>query len=97
MQQTVLATAARSSMCHTSRDTQAGEYTVNITTAATQSTSTSNNGTVGENETLTITDGDNIAEVDLTTDMTLSGYQECHKFGNVKSIYGDVDWRCSAL
>jgi len=56
-----------------SRDTQAGEYTVNITTAATQSTSTSDNGTVGENETLTITDGDKVAEIDLTTDMTLSG------------------------
>ena len=54
------------------RDTQAGEYTVNITTAATQSTSTSNSGTVGENETLTITDGDKVAEIDLTTDMTLS-------------------------
>jgi flagellar hook-associated protein 2 len=56
-----------------SRDTQAGEYTVNITTAATQSTSTSDNGTVGENETLTITDGDKVAEIDLTTGMTLSG------------------------
>ena len=56
---------------HTTRDTEAGEYTVNITTAATQSTSTSNNGTVGENETLTITDGDKVAEIDLTTDMTL--------------------------
>jgi flagellar hook-associated protein 2 len=56
-----------------SRDTQAGEYTVNITTAATQSTSTSNNGTVGENETLTIADGDKVAEIDLTTDMTFSG------------------------
>ena len=56
-----------------SRDTQAGEYTVNITTAATQSTATSNNGTVGENETLTIADGDKVAEIDLTTDMTLSG------------------------
>jgi flagellar hook-associated protein 2 len=55
------------------RDTEAGEYTVNITTAATQSTSTSDNGTVGENETLTITDGDKVAEIDLTTDMTLSG------------------------
>ena len=56
-----------------SKDTEAGEYTVNITTAATQSTSTSINGTVGENETLTITDGDKVAEVVLTTDMTLSG------------------------
>jgi len=56
-----------------SRDTEASEYTVNITTAATQSTSTSDNGTVGEDETLTITDGDKVAEIDLTTDMTLSG------------------------
>jgi flagellar hook-associated protein 2 len=55
-----------------SRDTQAGEYTVNITTAATQSTSTSDSGTVGENETLTITDGDEVAEIDLTTSMTLT-------------------------
>ncbi|HYW96208.1 MAG TPA: flagellar filament capping protein FliD, partial [Bacteroidales bacterium] len=55
-----------------SRDTQTGEYKVNITTAATQSTSTSNNGTVGENETLTITDGDKVAEIALTTDMTLT-------------------------
>ena len=55
-----------------SRDTQAGEYTVNITTAATQSTSTSNNGTVGENETLTITDDDKVADIALTTGMTLS-------------------------
>ena len=54
------------------RDTAAGEYTVHITTAATQSNSTSNNGTVGENETLTITDGDKVAEIALTTDMTLS-------------------------
>jgi len=56
-----------------SRDTEAAEYTVNITTAAIQSTSTSDNGTVGEDETLTITDGDKVAEIDLTTDMTLSG------------------------
>jgi len=55
-----------------SRDSEAGEYTVNITTAATQSSSTSDNGTVGENETLTITDDDRVAEIALTTDMTLS-------------------------
>jgi flagellar hook-associated protein 2 len=55
-----------------SDDTQAGEYTVHITTAATQSSSTSNNGAVGENETLTITDDDKVAEIDLTTDMTLN-------------------------
>ena len=58
---------------NSTRDTAAGEYTVHITTAATQSTSTSNNGTVGEDETLTITDGDSVAEIALTTDMTLDG------------------------
>ena len=55
-----------------SSDTNSGEYAVHITTAATQSTSTSDNGTVGENETLTITDADKTARIDLTTDMTLS-------------------------
>jgi flagellar hook-associated protein 2 len=55
-----------------SRDTNSGEYAVYITTAATQSTSTSNNGTVGENETLTITDGYKTAQIDLTTSMTLN-------------------------
>ena len=56
-----------------SRDTKAGEYTVHITTAPTQSSSTSNNGIVGENETLTITDNDKTAQIDLTTGMSLSG------------------------
>ena len=55
-----------------SSDTEAGEYTVHITTAATQSTSTSNNGTVGENETLTITEGDKTAEIVITIDDTLA-------------------------
>ena len=55
-----------------SSDTNSGEYAVHITTAATQSTSTSDNGTVGENETLTLTDGDKTAEIDLTTDMSLA-------------------------
>lgn len=55
-----------------SSDTNSGEYAVHITTAATQSTSTSDNGTVGADETLTITDGDKTARIDLTTDMTLS-------------------------
>ena len=55
-----------------SSDTNSGEYAVHITTAATQSTSTSDNGTVSENETLTITDADKTARIDLTTDMTLS-------------------------
>jgi flagellar hook-associated protein 2 len=56
-----------------SRDTEEGEYTVHITTSGTQSSSTSNNGTVGENEILTITDGNKVAEIDLTTEMALSG------------------------
>ena len=55
-----------------SSDTNAGEYAVHITTAAAQSTSTSDNGTVGENETLTIAEGDKTARIDLTTDMTLT-------------------------
>jgi flagellar hook-associated protein 2 len=55
-----------------SSDTNSGEYAVHITTAATQSTSTSDNGTVGENETLTITDGDKTAKIDLTTNMSLA-------------------------
>jgi flagellar hook-associated protein 2 len=55
-----------------SSDTNSGEYAVHITTAATQSTSTSDNGMVGENETLTIIDGDKTAKIDLTTDMTLA-------------------------
>ena len=71
------------------RDTEAGEYTVNITTAATQSTSTSNNGIVGENETLTITDGEKVAEIALTTDMTLSGIKNA--INSVMSkVYMDI-------
>ncbi|UCH07609.1 MAG: flagellar hook protein, partial [Deltaproteobacteria bacterium] len=58
-----------------SQDTQAGEYTVNITQAATQSTTTSDtavSGTLGGDETLTITEGDKTATVALTSDMTIS-------------------------
>ena len=77
-----------------SRETETGEYAVNITTAATQSTSTSNNGTVGENETLTITDGDKVAEIDLTTDMTISGIKNAinSEMSKVYSetLFGDV-------
>jgi len=72
-----------------SRDTEAGEYTVNITTAATQSTSTSDNGTVGENETLTIIDGDKVAEVVLTTDMTLSGIKNAIN-SEMSKVYMDI-------
>jgi len=56
-----------------SNDTEPGEYTVNITQAATQSTSTkSDNGTVGEDETLTITEGDKVAQISLKTTDSLS-------------------------
>ena len=58
-----------------SRDTEAGEYTVNITQAATQSTTASDTavgGTLGGNETLTITEGDETATVALTSTMTIS-------------------------
>jgi len=72
-----------------SRDTEAGEYTVNITTAATQSTSTSNNGTVGENETLTITEGDKVAEIALTTDMTISGIKNAIN-SEMSKVYMDI-------
>lgn len=57
------------------RDTEAGEYTVNITQAATQSTTTSDtavSGTLGSDETLTITEGDKTATISLTSDMTIS-------------------------
>jgi len=72
-----------------SRDTEAGEYTVNITTAATQSTSTSNNGTVGENETLTITEGDKVAEIALTTDMNISGIKNAIN-SEMSKVYMDI-------
>ncbi|MFC1891028.1 flagellar filament capping protein FliD, partial [Thermodesulfobacteriota bacterium] len=58
-----------------SQDTDDGEYTVNITQAATQNTSTSDtavNTTLGSDETLTITEDDSVAEVSLTSDMTIS-------------------------
>jgi len=57
------------------RDTQAGEYTVAITQAATRSSSSSDTavtGTLGSDETLTITEGEKIANVALTSDMTIS-------------------------
>ncbi|MBN1626769.1 MAG: flagellar filament capping protein FliD [Deltaproteobacteria bacterium] len=56
-------------------DTEAGEYTVNITQAASQSSSTSSNlsgGVLSSDETLTITDGDNVAAISLTSGMTIS-------------------------
>jgi flagellar hook-associated protein 2 len=56
------------------QNSDAGEYAVNITTAATRSTSTSDtvvSGTLGSDETLTITEGTNTANVSLTSSMTI--------------------------
>ncbi|MFP3927527.1 MAG: flagellar filament capping protein FliD [Desulfobacteraceae bacterium] len=58
------------------RETQEGEYTVNITQAATRSSSTSDtavSGTLGGDETITITQDGKTAEIALTSDMTISG------------------------
>jgi flagellar hook-associated protein 2 len=58
-----------------SRDSEPGEYAVNITQAATQSATTSDTavgGTLGADETLTITSGVNTAEVSLTSAMTIT-------------------------
>lgn len=54
------------------RDTQAGEYTVNITQYATKNSSTSNIGTLATDEVLTITDGDKAATISLTAGMSIS-------------------------
>jgi len=57
------------------RNSAGGEYTVNITAAAARSTSTSNtavSGTLGSDETLTITEGTKTANVSLTGSMTIS-------------------------
>lgn len=54
-------------------ETQQGEYTVHIATAATQSTSAaSDNTTLSADETLTITEGENTAVVNLTSGMTMN-------------------------
>lgn len=61
-------------VCHT-QNSKAGEYTVNITTAAARSASTSItavSGTLGSNETLTVTEGTNTANISLTSSMTIS-------------------------
>jgi len=58
-----------------SRDTVAGEYTVNITQIATKSSTTSDtavSSTLGSDETITITDGDKTATISLTSDMTIT-------------------------
>jgi len=56
-------------------DTKAGEYSVNITQAATQTSSTGDNlagGILSTNDTLTITDGDKVATISLASGMTIS-------------------------
>jgi len=56
-----------------SNDTNYGEYTVNIDTAATQSTSdASDNTSLSSDETLTITEGSGTSVVNLTSSMTMS-------------------------
>ncbi len=57
------------------QNSKAGEYAVNITAAAIRSTSTSNtevSGTLGSDETLTITEGSKTADISLTSGMTIS-------------------------
>ncbi|ACL02349.1 Flagellar hook-associated 2 domain protein [Desulfatibacillum aliphaticivorans] len=57
------------------RNANSGDYAVFITQAATQSTATSENsyaGALGADETITVTDGDKVSTVDLTSTMTLS-------------------------
>ena len=56
-------------------DTNVGNYTVNITQAATKNSSTSDtvvNTTLGSDQTLTISQGNTTANVSLTSDMTIS-------------------------
>ncbi|MFO7784311.1 MAG: flagellar filament capping protein FliD [Desulfatiglandales bacterium] len=58
-----------------SRNTQAGDYSVHITQAATRSTAASDTavfGTLGGDETLNITQDGKTAEISLTSDMTIS-------------------------
>jgi flagellar hook-associated protein 2 len=60
---------------YSSNDTKAGTYIVNITQTASKNSSASNtavSGTLGSDETLTITDGDNSANISLTSGMTIS-------------------------
>jgi len=58
-----------------SKDTESGNYSINITQAATQSSSTSNSAVaaiLGSDETLTITEGGKTASIVMTSSMTLS-------------------------
>ncbi len=72
--QGVTSSSSLSYIGHT-QNSKAGEYAVNITAAATRSTSTSNTevgGTLGSDETLTITEGSKTADISLTSGMTIS-------------------------
>jgi flagellar hook-associated protein 2 len=58
-----------------SNDTKAGAYSVNITQSAAKNSSTGNtavSGTLGSDETLTLTEGDKTATISLTGSMTMS-------------------------
>jgi flagellar hook-associated protein 2 len=60
---------------YSTNDTKAGNYAVNITQVGTKSSSSSTtavSGTLGSDQTLTITSGDNTANISLTSDMTIS-------------------------
>jgi flagellar hook-associated protein 2 len=60
---------------YSTNDTEAGNYVVNITQAATKNSSTGDtavSGTLGNDQTLTITEGDNTAVISLTSGMTIS-------------------------
>lgn len=70
------------------RDTEAGEYTVNITQAATQSTSTNSDGTV-DDETLTITEGVNVAQISLKTTDSLSAIKNAIN-SELSTVYTEI-------
>ncbi|MBN2515990.1 MAG: flagellar filament capping protein FliD [Deltaproteobacteria bacterium] len=75
-----------------SHDTQADEYTIHIDNAATQSTSTSDtavSGTLGSDETLTITAGDMTATFDLTSSMTITDIVNAVN-GEMDSVYTET-------
>lgn len=63
------------SYVYSSSDTEAGEYAVNITQAATQSATTSDtavSGMLGHDQMLTIAENGKTADISLTSDMTIS-------------------------
>lgn len=60
---------------YSTNDTKAGNYEVNITQVATKNSSTGDtavSGTLGTDQILTITEGENTAVISLTGDMTIS-------------------------